>query len=228
MHSIPPSSTILHGLTWCEEGSNHQQLLNTLSNLIRHSKYFFNWNFLTLAAVESNKENRVAYEWPLNPKSKENAMKEDTERVPLTENRVPEHEQKFNYANKCPVCEQKIESERECLEHLTENHTECKFYRGSIDPGSTDFFWCNRRTFFSCDGNVLNLVEFYSNATNGFLFSNQCRKCGLCGVKNGQRIGHFGPRARNLCERVKAKLVQLQVHPIKPWKKESVQSLILI
>ena len=73
----------------------------------------------------------------------------------------------------------------------------------------------------------MNLVEYYSNATNGFLFSNQCRKCGLCGVKNGHRIGHFGPRARNLCERVKAKLIQLQVHPIKPWKKESVQSLIL-
>ena len=55
-------------------------------------------------------------------------MKEDTERVPLTE-RVPEHEQKFpnkNTANKCPVCEQNNHSEKQCLEHLKEKHTECK------------------------------------------------------------------------------------------------------
>ena len=162
-------------------------------------------------------------------------MKEDTERVPLTEERVPLQEQKSSeqnviYANKCPVCEQNIEREKDCLEHLKEKHTECKSNRGlnhgqsdqtTFEPMGLNQLFLG--TFF--DGNVLNLVEFYSNATNGFLFSNQCRKCGLCGVKNGHRIGHFGPRARNLCERVKAKLIQLQVHPIKPWKKESVQSI---
>ena len=81
-------------------------------------------------------------------KSKENAMKEDTERVPLTENRVPLSEQKSYYANKCPVCEHKIESEKECLEHLKENHTEGKSKRGSLEPGSTELFWSNGRTFF--------------------------------------------------------------------------------
>ena len=62
-------------------------------------------------------------------------MKEDTERVPLTE-RVPEHEQKFpnkNTANKCPVCEQNNDSEKQCLEHLKEKHTECKSNRSEID-----------------------------------------------------------------------------------------------
>ena len=60
-------------------------------------------------------------------------MKEDTERVPLTENRVPLSEQKSYYANKCPVCEHKIESEKECLEHLKENHTEGESNRGFLE-----------------------------------------------------------------------------------------------
>jgi len=75
-------------------------------------------------------------------------MKEDTERVPLAEKRVPPNEQKSYYANKCPVCEHKIESEKECLVHLKENHTESKFDRCSFEPGSTELFWSNRRTFF--------------------------------------------------------------------------------
>ena len=96
---------------------------------------------------------------------------------------------------KCSICYEICSDVETSLNHLKTQHS-----RGKIN---------NQKTLIQ----LYCSVEYLQCATNGFVFVDQCRKCGLAGVARK----HYGPRGAVDCEKQKLELKELGIKPLIPW-----------
>ena len=96
---------------------------------------------------------------------------------------------------KCSICYEICSDVETTLNHLKSQHSRGK----QLTTITLIQLYCS--------------VEYLQCATNGFVFIDQCRKCGLAGAARK----HYGPRGALDCEKQKLELKALGIKPLIPW-----------